>query len=205
VRSYPAETLEMAKTMTATIRQMTPEEVLRERASLHAIYLEAFAAPPYRRDESAATAWSEGTLATHVRRAGFRFVAARVRADGPPLGFAYGYTGQAGQWWHDIVARALGPAMAVRWMRNNFEFVELAVAPSIQGRGIGARLHDALLADLPHPSAVLSTAQAETPALRLYRSRGWAPLLHELVFPGNSLPYTILGLDLRREGVCKDG
>lgn len=183
--------------MTATILQLTPADILRERSKLRTIYLEAFATPPYRRDEEAAWAWSDETLLMHLYRPGFRFIAARSDEDGTIQGFAYGYTGQDGQWWHDIVARALGPTMTKRWMQGNFELVELAVAPSAQGQGIGSRLHDRLMADLPQATALLSTALMETPALRLYRNRGWEQLVHELIFPGNALPYTILGLDLK--------
>ena len=52
------------------------------------------------------------------------------------LGFAYGYTGEAGQWWHDLVVRKLTLENAEHWMTNVFEVVELAVRPTAHGRGL---------------------------------------------------------------------
>ena len=77
-----------------------------------------------------------------------------------------------------------------------FEFVELAVHPDAQGHGLGARLHDTLLVDVPYRTAVLSTYQGETAARQLYRRRGWVPLLEHFYYPGGAVPMAILGLDL---------
>ncbi len=160
------------------------------------VYRAAFASPPYCEGEAEVRRFVEETLPRHVQRAGFRCCVARDQANGLVVGFAYGYTGQAGQWWHDIVARALDQVTTDRWLPGSFEFVELAVTPAAQGRGIGGRLHDALLEGLPHRTALLSTRRAGTPALRLYRRRGWVPVLENFVFPGGAEPYVILGLDL---------
>lgn len=60
---------------------------------------------------------------------------------------------------------------------RELEFVELAVLPSHQGRGIGGQLHDTLLAGLPHQRALLATADdATTAAVHLYTKRGWQRL-----------------------------
>ena len=83
-----------------------------------------------------------------------------------------------------------------RWLEGAFELAELAVRPPLQGRGIGGRLHDHLLADRPHRTAVLSTLQEETRALHLYRSRGWRTLLEHFSFSGVGRVYRIMGLDL---------
>jgi ribosomal protein S18 acetylase RimI-like enzyme len=166
------------------------------REQLVEVYRAAFAAPPYREGEAEVRRFAEETLPRHAQRPGFRCCVARDRDKDLVVGFAYGYTGQAGQWWHDVVARALDRATADRWLPGSFEFVELAVTPAAQGRGIGGRLHDALMEGLPHRTALLSTRRAETPALRLYRRRGWVPVLENFVFPGGAEPYVILGLDL---------
>ena len=78
------------------------------------------------------------------------------------------------------------------WLGGHFEFVELAVDPDHQGRGLGAALHDALLAGLPHARALLSTWRDERPARRLYLTRGWTVLQEEL-----DASSSLLGLDLR--------
>ena len=80
----------------------------------------------------------------------------------------------------------------LRDAKNLFEFVELAVRPDSQRRGIGGGLHDALLAGLPHHRALLSTWREERPARRLYLKRGWQVLQEEL-----DASSSLLGKDLR--------
>jgi ribosomal protein S18 acetylase RimI-like enzyme len=135
-------------------------------------------------------------LPRHAGRDGFRFLAART-PDGRMAGFAYGYRGAAGQWWHDLVAEALGEELAARWLASgHFEFVELHVRPECRREGIGARLHDALLAGLDGPTAVLSTDRTNEPALSLYRSRGWQVICDEIQFGPEYPPYLVMGRDL---------
>jgi GNAT superfamily N-acetyltransferase len=159
------------------------------------VYRASFAEPPYNRDEMHVIDFS-GSLERHVELSGFRFKAARDRASGELLGIAYGYTSQRGQWWHDVVARSAGPEMASDWLTGAFELVEFAVKPTAQGQGIGARLHDAVLAQLPHMRAVLSTMLADTVAYHMYLRRGWLTLLEPFYFPSVLKPYRIMGLDL---------
>ncbi|HEX6547285.1 MAG TPA: GNAT family N-acetyltransferase [Candidatus Dormibacteraeota bacterium] len=112
------------------------------------------------------------------------------------VGFTYGYTGAPGQWWHDRVAEALPATMRRRWLDHAFELVELHVLTRYHGRGLGGRLHDLLLEDASESTAVLSTPRAETNAMALYRKRGWEVLVEEMLFPGTSEPFRVLGLDL---------
>jgi predicted kinase/GNAT superfamily N-acetyltransferase len=111
----------------------------------------------------------------HVHRDGFRCAVAR-RA-GRIIGFAYGYTGERGQWWSDWIAGAAPAAVVDAWIGGHFEFVELAVDPAERGRGVGTALHDRLLHGLPHARALLTTYRDERPATRLYRRRGWSVLV----------------------------
>jgi ribosomal protein S18 acetylase RimI-like enzyme len=90
----------------------------------------------------------------------------------------------------------MSPDQIKRWLSDYFEFVELAVHPDVQGQGTGGQLHDRLLAGLPHATAALSTRQAETRALALYRRRGWVTLLENFHFPGNLDRWLIMGKDL---------
>lgn len=170
--------------MPPTLDNLAPSEIAAVRDELVAVYRAAFAPPLYETSEEDAARFAGEILPRHAGREGFRCCVAREARGGPVVGFAYGYTSVPGQWWHDLVARALGPDLAARWPDGAFEFVELAVTPVVQGRGLGGRLHDALLAGLPHRTAVLSTRDAETPAVRLYRGRGWTPLLTGYRFPG---------------------
>ncbi len=133
-------------------------------------------------------------LPRHAERDGFRAMIERAD-DGSLAGFAYGYRGGPGQWWHDVVAEALG-ADSGRWLApGHFELVELHVRRDLWGRGIGGRLHDALLADEPGP-AVLSTQRDNERALGLYRRRGWQVIVPEIDFGAGYPPFCVLGKEL---------
>jgi ribosomal protein S18 acetylase RimI-like enzyme len=134
-------------------------------------------------------------LPVHATREGFRAVV-EAAGNGGLAGFAYGYRGATGQWWHDVVAAALGPEGARRWLaEGHFEFVELHVRRDLWGRGIGGRLHDALLAGEPGP-AVLSTQRENERALGLYHRRGWEVIVPEIDFGAGYPPFCVLGKDL---------
>jgi ribosomal protein S18 acetylase RimI-like enzyme len=160
------------------------------------LYRAAFTAPPYDEDEASIERFRDEQLPRHAEREGFRCVIAR---NGDcVVGFAYGYTGRRGQWWTDYVAARVPDALAQQWLGAHFEFVELAVHPEHQGRGIGGALHDALLTDLPHHRALLSTWQDDLPARRLYLNRGWQVLAQELDDESS-----LLGLELIRRSTIQ--
>jgi GNAT superfamily N-acetyltransferase len=174
-------------------------EALRRQLEIVAVYRAAFAPPPYNRGESAVGRFAE-TFPRHCHQPDFHFLAAQAGPGRPIAGFAYGYQSQPGQWWHDHVAATLGETLTRRWLGDCFELVELAVQPASQGQGAGSRLHDSLLAGRRQRTAALSTIQAETTALQLYRRRGWVTLLDHFYFPGVAIPFLIMGLDLASDG-----
>lgn len=149
-----------------------------------AVYRAAFSGPGYDEPESAVQRFREEQLPTHAARPGFR--CATVQVAGELVGFAYGYTGGAGQWWSDEVAKRADRRVADAWLGGHFEFVELAVDPGRQGRGFATALHDMVLGGLPHERALLTTYRDDRPAPRLYRRLGWQ-LLHEGVFDDSDL------------------
>jgi ribosomal protein S18 acetylase RimI-like enzyme len=114
-----------------------------------------------------------------------------------PIGFAYGFHGSAGQWWHDVVRQNLaarhGTDTAGRWLGDSFEFAEVHVRPVYQARGTGRAMMHRLAAGRPERTAVLSTPDGQTRARRLYYSLGFADLLPAFVFPGAGPPYAIMG------------
>jgi ribosomal protein S18 acetylase RimI-like enzyme len=158
--------------------------------ALAAIYRASFAESPYEEGEEDVERFARSQLPTHTRRRDFR--CAIAREGGELVGFAYGYTGEAGQFWTEWVRERI-PADLAEGLGGHFEFVELAVLPDHQRRGIGSALHDALLADLPHQRALLSTLREDTAARRLYLRRGWRVLWEDL--NGKS---SLLGLELPR-------
>jgi ribosomal protein S18 acetylase RimI-like enzyme len=145
----------------------------------------------------------ESIMDRHAASPGFRCLTAH--ADGVVAGFCYGFHGQAGQWWHDTVAGALaarsgagypsaaGSAQAEAWLDDSFEIAELHVLPGYQGQGIGRALLLSITAGRAERTAVLSTADAETRARRLYRGVGFTDLLTGFRFSGSEPPYAVMG------------
>ena len=119
--------------------------------------------------------WRAGVWDRHSARAGFRL--ARLREAGKLMGFAYGLTGERGQWWTDRVTAIWPTELTATWLGGHFELVSLGVREAARGRGAGGLLLDAVTADLPHDRWLLmTTTEAEDPARRLYASRGWTPV-----------------------------
>ena len=130
-------------------------------------------------------------MQSHLHRHGFRAVAA-VAAD-ELVGFGYGYRGRAGEWWHDIVAKALSREAARDWLTDAFELAELHLLPAHHGRGVGRAMLTTLLDGLTTRTTVLSTHDQESPARSLYRSAGFEDLLTGFVFPGSTEVYAVMG------------
>ena len=130
-------------------------------------------------------------MQSHLHRRGFRAVAARVA--GELVGFGYGYRGRAGEWWHDIVAKALGREAAKDWLADAFELAELHLLPAQHGNGIGRSMLTTLLDGVTARTVVLSTHDRDSAARSLYRSAGFEDLLTGFVFPGSSEVYAVMG------------
>jgi ribosomal protein S18 acetylase RimI-like enzyme len=157
--------------------------------------------------DSSVVAGRYGYAMQHTERTGFRAVGAFAatgmgedRAAEELVGFGYGYVVAPGQWWHDQVRAALDRRTAKRWLPGAFEVCELHVHPDHQSRGLGRQLLHALVADLPHPAALLSTPDSDTKAFRLYHADGFVDLARGYHFPGDSRPFAILGARLPLRG-----
>lgn len=163
----------------------------------------------------------EAIMDRHAANPGFRCLMAT--ADGALAGFTYGFHGQNGQWWHDMVAGALAvdpgagysneAAQADRtpgrtapaWLDDSFEIAELHVLPSYQAVGIGRSLLFSLTSGRQERTAVLSTADAPTRARRLYRGVGFTDLLTGFRFSGSEPPYAVMGAPLPLRGSSPEG
>ena len=134
----------------------------------------------------------EEIMRRHFGRRGYQgFVALNT---GRLVGFAYGYTGDPGQYWYDKVWAAMTPQQRAEWLEpEHFEFVELAVHPEWQGQGMGGRLHDLLLEGRSEPVALLTVRADNAPALHLYRNRGWEVVLDDFRFAPGSEQYLVMG------------
>jgi ribosomal protein S18 acetylase RimI-like enzyme len=133
----------------------------------------------------------------HASYPGFRALAVSAGDDGPLVAFAYGFHGETGQWWHDVVLAGMtaqcGYQRAAAWMVNVMEVAEVHVHPGYQHQGIGRGMLLALTAGRSERTAVLSTRDADSTARRLYRRLGFADVLTGYNFPGAGPPYAVMG------------
>lgn len=164
------------------------------------VYVDAMGYPP-QVIRSRAAAWME-----HSHRDGWSGVAAfeapRRRLLGQTRGqlvaICYGYHGAPGQWWYEQVSRGLRDRD--RELPPDYvELTELHVSPGLQGRGIGAALMRAFLADRQESTVLLSTPEVEgedNSAWRLYRSLGFTDVLRSYRFQGDARPFAVLSRSL---------
>jgi len=129
--------------------------------------------------------------ARHLSHPGLRAVIAKH--DDGLIGFAYGYFGEPGQWWHDAVANALDRKERQQWLASAFEIAELHVLPAWQRQGIGRELLYEVCRDIERSTVVLSAIDEETPARHLYRSTGFHDVLTGFTFSGSSERYAVMG------------
>lgn len=173
-----------------TIARWSPDEIVPNEGAIRAVFAAAFAM------SATEAARFTAALGRHTTRRDFRFFAATAPDTGRLLGFIYGYSGEPGQWFHDLLRATLPPELVARWVADSFELVEFGVLPDAQRQGFGGRLHDALLASVANRTAILTTRRGDTAARRLYLRRGWREVCAEYHFPDNARPYAILGRDL---------
>jgi ribosomal protein S18 acetylase RimI-like enzyme len=185
--------------MSVSYRDLGPREFRGAIRALVAVYAAAMN-PPER-----TLSGREAIMDRHAASPGFYGLTALV--DGRLAGFTYGFHGENGQWWHDMVAAALATRSAAggsaaeygdgkapqEWLDDSFEIAELHVLPSWQGQGIGRSLLLSLVSGRPERTAVLSTADAPTRARRLYRGLGFTDLLTDFRFSGSEPPYAVMG------------
>jgi ribosomal protein S18 acetylase RimI-like enzyme len=140
----------------------------------------------------------------HAGYPGLRSLAAIDESSDRIVGFAYGFRGVPGQWWHDVVWSGIvataGQVSAETWLASALEIAEVHVRPEFQQRGIGRQMMLLLTASRTETTALLSTRDAATPARRLYRQLGFDDLLIDFMFPGGGLPYAVMGAPLPLPG-----
>lgn len=159
-------------------------------------YAAAFEGPPYDEGASARRRFAP-RWAAHRAAPGWRGVAAW--RDGVLVGFGYGHALVPGLSWSDTLVAHLAPSTRTKWTEDAFLLCELAVRPEHQGQGVGSTLRDALLAEAPHATALLTTLDDRTNAgARLYARRGWRRLSAPFVAPGYAHRYVVLGVRLDR-------
>ena len=173
----------------ARVEAWGPAEFLERLDEAMGIYVEAMRYPKHTGSQRAVSARKHAALDGFACRAA-------LADDGTLVGFGYGYTTRPGQWWHDLVRRALMREGAEGWLDDAFELSELHVLPSSQGSGIGRRVLGELAGSLPHEAMLLSTPDSDTRAFRLYHACGFVGLARNYLFPGDGRPFAVLGARL---------
>jgi ribosomal protein S18 acetylase RimI-like enzyme len=179
------------------LRELAPPAFTHAVPALLQVYEAAMRPPPEQLPGRASV------MRGHARNPGFRAVVA-VRG-GLPVGFAYGFHGHGGQWWHDTVEEGLragaGIRQAHRCLSDALEVAEVHVHPDAQNRGVGRALLHALCRGRPERTAVLSTRSGPSAARHLYRSCGFTEVLEDFRFPGSpGQPFSIMAARLPLTG-----
>jgi GNAT superfamily N-acetyltransferase len=139
------------------IKPLTPAALPALREPILSVAAQAFAAPPWNEKPADAIRLVDRMYEAATRP---NFTALAAFDNGDMIAFTYGHT--------DDRLTAMSPTIAAP---EAFEMIELAVAPTYQGQGIGRALHDALITLTPAPRLLLT--HPEAPARRSYHRWGW--------------------------------
>ena len=159
------------------------------------LYARAFAEAPYEEDASA----SRASFVERIRRYAaskprFRLLLALDGTD--VIGLALGTGIAAGDWWRDRVVPLLEEDVRLRWFGEScFCVQELAVDGAARRSGVASLLLDALLADLPYATAVLSRYTDAHAAGLFYAAQGWREIATGIRI-GDSPALCVLARDL---------
>jgi ribosomal protein S18 acetylase RimI-like enzyme len=175
------------------LRRVAPDEFTLRLDSVLDVYTAAMNPP------SDQLSGQKAIMRNHAAHPGFTCLFAET-SDGTPVGVAYGFHGDPGQWWHDVVRRAIaeknGEGSARGWLGDALELAEIHVHPDYQGKGVGRAMITGMCTGRLERTAVLSTRDQPTAARHLYRSIGFVDLLTQFIFPGGYERYAILGVVL---------
>ncbi|GAB3835815.1 GNAT family N-acetyltransferase [Kribbella italica] len=124
----------------------------------------------------------------------FELVAGRIA--GVVVGYAFGSPrDQHGAIWDDLHSAYPGWGLPAE-SEPLYMFREFATDPEHQRKGVGRRVHDALLEGRPEPAAELLVRKDNVPAQAAYRSWGWVQLGEKQPFPDSPV-FDRLVLNLR--------
>ncbi|MBA3822847.1 MAG: hypothetical protein H0X24_02945 [Ktedonobacterales bacterium] len=154
-----------------------------------AAWRDAFAEPP---SGPRAARELNDQLLRHGTLPGFTGCVARDTATERIQGMVYGFSNLPGQWWRDRVAQAMGPTRTQDLLDDSFCLMELGIIRAARRQGIAEALVGAVLAQQPHPQALLSTQSDNRGALAFYLATGWHVVAPRMSFGLGFAPYDIL-------------
>jgi GNAT superfamily N-acetyltransferase len=138
-------------------------------AELGALHAEVYAAPPYRQQED-----EQGfarRFAVQRRQPGFAL--AEARHGDYLVGYAIGMPLRPStSWWRDLTTTLPGEVTEEHPGRT-FAVADLLVRAPWRRQGIGATLHDLLLAGRPEERATAAVRPEAGPAQHAFRAWGW--------------------------------
>lgn len=136
---------------------------------LRALHAEVYAAPPYLRQVDEQEAGRR--FAVQRRQPGFAL--AEARHGDYLVGYAAGMPLRPStSWWRDLTT-ALPDDVTTEHQGRTFAVADLLVRAPWRRQGIGATLHDLLLAGRPEERATAAVLPAAAPAQHAFRAWGW--------------------------------
>lgn len=174
-----------------SVRLVRSREAAPSGAEVRELYLQAFGAPPLNEGEAEANLFSQ-LYERALDRSDTVVTLSRIRDR--VVGICYGHPWhwheQTGAWAQQMRERL--PDESVAFVDGGFAVYLLAVNPHEQRVGLGSALLTTALSKSECERAWLITTDVDSPALRLYRSRGWRVLGHGADAP-DGRPGVVLG------------
>jgi GNAT superfamily N-acetyltransferase len=145
-------------------------EAARHADEFVAVAAEVYADPPY--------GWGDGEVAEFGRRFAVQsrqpgFTAVQARHGGYLVGYAFGMPLRpATSWWRHLTT-PLPADVTTEYQGRTFALADLAVRAAWRRQGIGAALHNAVMAGRPETRATLTVLPAAGPAQSACHHLGW--------------------------------
>ncbi len=150
----------------------------RERMRRHAPQLAALHQAAFGETLQRAARYQNQDIPEMSRCAGFQAVSAHL--EGRLVGFVVGHDANAIPRWFESAMRAAQGTPVAAWLPGAWYLADIAVHPDVQGRGIGTRLHDAIMPLMADRRCMLITFHGDHPAKRFYLRLGWREVIPDL-------------------------
>lgn len=153
---------------------------LKQRSTVHDLYAEIYAEPPYNEGSAEAEDFASGWHRTIDQR-NFRLVIAR-RTD-KPIGFAFGVQLRTRTKWWKGALTSLPEDITAEYPGRTFAIIELAVRRPYRRQGLGRTLHTHLIAGLSEERITLLVRPEAPAAQHAYLSWGYQTVGQIQPFP----------------------